>query len=96
MASCRPVIQEMMGQDHPTGKIHVLQEKDMNKMDKYITHLKNLVTGPIDCLLYTPRDIQFWTRRYWWMLWLSHNRKLNDGNDQKMMLQSIIGKHCIM
>ena len=86
----------MMGQDHPTGKIHVLQEKDTNKMDKYITHLKNLVTGPIDCLLYTPRDMQSWMRRHWWTLWLSHYRKLSIGNSQKMMLQSIIGKHWIM
>ena len=83
----------MMGSDHPTEKIHVLLGKDSNKMSKYIAHLMNLMTGPIDCLLYTPRDIQSWVRRHQWTSWLSYDRKLSVGNGQKMMQQSIIGKH---
>ena len=30
------------------------------------------------------------------MLWLSHHKKLSDGNGWKMMLQSIIEKHWIV
>ena len=82
-----------MGLDHPTERICVLLGKDMNKMGKYIAHLMNPMTGPIDCYLYTPRAIQSWMRRHWWMLWLGNDRKLSIGNGQKMMLQSIIGKH---
>ena len=56
MASHRPIIQEIMGPDHPIEKIHALLGRDMNKMGKHIAHLMNLMTGPIDCLSYTPRD----------------------------------------
>ena len=51
MACCRPVIQVMTGQDHPSGELHVLQEKDANKIGKYITHLRSLISSPIDHFL---------------------------------------------
>ena len=33
------------------NKIHVQQEKDVNEMDEYISHLRSLSSGPIDHLL---------------------------------------------
>ena len=82
----------MTGPDNPTEKIRFLLGKDANKMDQYIAHLTNLMTGFIDCLLYRARDIQSWKRRHQWMLWLDYDRKPSVGNGQKMMLQSIIEK----
>ena len=62
MVGHRLIIQEMMSQDHPTKNICVLLGKDVNKMSKYITHLMNLMTDPIDCLLNTAREI--WMMRH--------------------------------
>ena len=62
MASHRLVIQEMMSRGHPTEKIRILLGKDANEMGKYIAHLMNPMTGPIDCLPNTAREI--WMRRH--------------------------------
>ena len=48
------------------------------------------MTGPKGCLPKVAREI--WMRRHRWMLWLGHDEKPNIGNDQRMMLQSIIEK----
>ena len=70
--------------------MHILQEKDANKMGCYATHLMDPMTGPKGCLPKIAREI--WMRRHWWMPWLGHDEKPNVGNDQRMTLQSIIEK----
>ena len=94
MAGHRLVIQEMMIWGYPPKKIHILQEKDTNKMGRYTAYLMNLMTGPKGCLLKIVREI--WMRRHWYMSWLGHNEKPNIGNDQRMTLQSVIEKCWIM
>ena len=59
-------------------------------MGRYATHLMNPITGPKGCLPNIAREI--WMRRHQWMLWLGHDEKLNIGNNQRMMLQSVIEK----
>ena len=66
----------------------------MNKMGHYAAHLMDPMTVPKGCLPKIARGI--WMRRHRWMLWLGHNEKLNVGNDQRMMLQSVTKKLWIM
>ena len=62
----------------------------MKKVGRHAAHLMNPMTGPKGCLPKIAREI--WMRRHRWTPWLDHNEKLNIGNDQRMMLQSIIEK----
>ena len=56
-------------------------------MGHHATHLMDLMTDPKGCLPKIAREI--WMRRHWWTLWLGHDKKLNVGNDRRMVLQRV-------
>ena len=66
----------------------------MNKMGCHTAHLMDPMTGSKGCLPKIAREI--WMRRHQWTPWLGHDKKLNIGDNWRMMLQIVTEKLWIM